>query len=56
MKVSFIGSLIGNSGLLQKERLNGSTTQMVESRQGGKKAQISTKLQQVLCCHDTDGL
>lgn len=35
MKVSFMGGLIGNSCLLQKESLNGSTTQMVKPR--GKK-------------------
>lgn len=44
MKVSFTGGLIGNSGLLQKEGLNGSTLQVVES---GKK-QNFTKLPQRL--------
>lgn len=43
MKVSFIGGLIGNSGLLQKESLNGSTAQMVGSGVE-KQAKISTKL------------
>lgn len=37
MEVPFTGGLIGNSGLLQKESLNGSTTQMVESRGEKKK-------------------
>lgn len=35
MEVSFMGGLIGNSGLLQKESLNGSTSQMVTPRMGG---------------------
>lgn len=44
MEVSFTGGLIGNSGLFQKESLNGSTTQMVESREEKKSTKISTKL------------
>lgn len=57
MEVSFIGGLIGNSCFLQKESLDGSTSQMMESREG-KREKIATKplhrIQEGLCCSETN--
>lgn len=44
MEVSFIGGLIGNSCFLQKESLDGSTSQVMESREGEKEKRFQQNL------------